>query len=111
MNDREKIIDALENGRVEFPSEQAEAALLRMDEKEPDFSLTGVQLETCWERRRARKRQYGFTVDWTTVSAGFGSISVFIDKDGQLRCDNEGMSKEFVKKVLCKLVDESKFLS
>lgn len=43
-------------------------------------------------------------VSWLVRDFGFGQI-YFYYKDGQLYCDNEMMSKEFIKKILCAMVD------
>jgi len=45
---------------------------------------------------------------WSKPGLGFGSIS-FYEMDGTLYCDNECMSKEFIKERLCKMVDNSTF--
>ena len=42
---------------------------------------------------------------WGLPGTGFGNI-VFYTKDGELRCDNECMSKKFIKERLCKMVDD-----
>lgn len=47
-----------------------------------------------------------FTVTWAMKDVGVGTFS-FWEKDGKVYCDNEGMSKEFIKKVLCEMVDQS----
>lgn len=62
-----------------------------------DFTITGVHLETPLE------------VTWQTVSAGFGGFYFWIDSAGKLRVDTEGMSKDFVKRALCALVDAAEF--
>ena len=46
-----------------------------------------------------------FTVTWIMRDVGFGSFS-FYTEDGKLYCENETMSKEFVKQVLCEMVDQ-----
>lgn len=48
----------------------------------------------------------GFTIYWTRQNIGFGQIS-FYEVDGKLKCDSEGMGQEFVKQILCDLVDHS----
>lgn len=49
-----------------------------------------------------------FTLNWSTDNIGFGQFR-FYEKDGELFCDNEMMSKEFVKRMLCQMVDECAF--
>lgn len=48
-----------------------------------------------------------FTVNWTLKGIGFGQF-YFYEKDGVLYCDNEMMSKESIKRVLCTMVDQCK---
>ncbi len=43
---------------------------------------------------------------WGIEGIGFGEIG-FHYKDGKLKCDNEGMSKEFIKTILCDFVDRA----
>lgn len=40
---------------------------------------------------------------------GFGEIRFYFDAEGTLCCDNECMSKETVKSILCSMVDNAKF--
>ncbi len=44
---------------------------------------------------------------WGKPGTGFGQLLFYI-KDGELLCDNECMSKEFIKERLCKMVDDCK---
>jgi hypothetical protein len=71
------------------------------------------------------ERFEGFRVSWGAEGIGFGTLDFYYDKeeekdseinefddrpkDRKLKCDNEYMSKEFVKAVLNKLVDETEF--
>ena len=41
---------------------------------------------------------------WSAKGVGFGSFYFFY-KDDELVCENEIMSKEFIKKMLCNMVD------
>jgi hypothetical protein len=45
-----------------------------------------------------------FGIDWSIKGVGFGQF-YFYEKDGVMYCDNEIMSKNFIKMVLCKMVD------
>lgn len=63
----------------------------------------------------------GFRVNWGAKGIGFGQLDFYYDKSEdeldeqgeiskrKLRCDNECMSKEFVKAVLNKLIEEAEF--
>lgn len=44
-------------------------------------------------------------IAWSTVSAGFGRLTLYINKEGKLKADTEGMGKEFCKAVFAKLID------
>lgn len=69
---------------------------------EPDFTVTHVELTECWFREYSS----GFLIKWGTKSAGFGEMTVTV-KDGIFRIQNEAMSKEFLKQVFAKLVDDA----
>jgi len=45
---------------------------------------------------------------WTKKGVGFGQLA-FYEEDGVLKCDNECMSKERVKEILCSMVDAAEF--
>jgi hypothetical protein len=63
---------------------------------DPDFTITKASLAPL----------SSFTACWESVSAGFGNIT-FYNKEGKFIMDTECMDKDFVKSVLCKLVDEA----
>jgi hypothetical protein len=46
-------------------------------------------------------------IQWSKPGAGFGNLVFYYNRDGELRCDNEGCSKEFIKDRLCKMVDDA----
>lgn len=43
--------------------------------------------------------------NWSAKGTGFGEF-YFYEKDGKLMCSNELKSKEFIKLMLCKMVDD-----
>ena len=45
-----------------------------------------------------------FGLNWSVKGTGFGQF-YFYEKDGKICCANENMSKEFIKKVLCTMID------
>ena len=45
---------------------------------------------------------------WAIEGTGFGTTT-FYYKNGKLRCDNEGMSKDNIKKILSSFVDMAEF--
>lgn len=46
--------------------------------------------------------------EWGIEKFGFGTTT-FYYKDGKLKCDNETLDKELIKKILCAFVDEAEF--
>ena len=46
---------------------------------------------------------------WGIDGFGFGTTT-FYYKDDKLMCDNETMSREMIKMILCKFIDEAKFI-
>lgn len=49
-----------------------------------------------------------FQVDWCTDGKTFGTFYFYM-KDGVLQCDSGTTNKEFVKQMICKMIDECKF--
>ncbi len=92
---RERLIEACEAGRVEFKNKEA---VERMDIRnpDPDFTVTEAKVGTFDKN--------WMVIEWGTVSAGFGELTLTI-RDGKLYMDTESMSRDFVKAVLAKLVD------
>jgi hypothetical protein len=62
------------------------------------------------------KKVYGFnptpsvyhpiTVHWSMKGTGFGEFTFYL-VDGKLHCQNEMMSRDFIKVMLCLLVDKA----
>lgn len=46
------------------------------------------------------------TFKWTSKGVGFGEFSIYRGTNSELRCANECMSKDFIKSMLCKMVDD-----
>ncbi len=46
---------------------------------------------------------------WGIEKFGFGTTTFYYDGD-KLMCDNEAMSKEMIKKILCAFVDKAEFI-
>lgn len=46
-----------------------------------------------------------FTIIWQEPNVGFGQLQFYMGDDGTLRCSNELMSKQFIKQMLCHMVD------
>jgi hypothetical protein len=45
-------------------------------------------------------------IKWAKCGFGFGEIALYVE-NGKIRCGNECMSKDFIKSVLCELVDKA----
>ena len=43
---------------------------------------------------------------WTAKGIGFGEFTIYHGDDGELRIDNEAMSREFIKRMFCQMIDE-----
>jgi len=52
-----------------------------------------------------------FKILWSVKKFGFGEFAFYEDEQGELYCDNEYMSKDFIKKCLTAFVDKCKLTS
>lgn len=68
----------------------------KITEDLPDDKLV-IQNVEFWGR--SERNGGGFAVAWIKKGVGFGELSVCRQKDGQLHCDAEGMSRSFVEEV------------
>ena len=50
------------------------------------------------------------TFQWGIDKVGYGTVSFENGDDGEVICENEGMSKETIKKLLCHMVDNAEFI-
>ena len=89
-----------------------------MSDKEPTANIQKFMdsmVDSCRPQGRPRTRDEiplgSCSVGWSAKGIGFGSFYFFEkkDDDGEIRlyCDNECMSREFIKKMLCVMVDEA----
>lgn len=53
----------------------------------------------------SKERDPHITLSWCKSGVGFGEFT-FYNKKGKIYCNNETMSKEFIKEMLCKMVDD-----
>jgi hypothetical protein len=114
QEERDKIVELIKAGRV-TSSEMGQRYWDRagsINTKDPDFTVVEVspkfwgEWEKTSEDGEVRGNQGGVEISWSTVSAGFGSLTLFVDKNGKLKADTEGMGKEFCKQVLLKLIEQ-----
>lgn len=115
----EAIRKACQAGRVSLADSKDAGAMKALDEvlagrRKPDSSLTKVKAASCWGRWRSPSpckdgsmvgNDGGFDIRWETRSCGWGRLTFYVKK-GRLFCDNQHMSRRFIKKVLCRLADE-----
>lgn len=106
----EKVKEAIEKGNIVM-SERGAQALSNMSFDNPDFTLTEVELECCWGPFNDKKtgeqvNKGGFSFNWSSKSAGCGRITFHIANDGTLHCYNQMSSKEFIKEVFAKWLDQ-----
>ena len=48
----------------------------------------------------------GVQMNWEAKDCGFGQFYFYHNDEGQLCCDSETMGKEFIKRMLCQMVDD-----
>lgn len=99
----EEFKKAAAEGNVELNCTEDEAREVMETFKtgrKPDFTVTRAEISGAWENERGT----GFEISWGTKSAGFGTITLVTDKDGNTHIDDECMSKEFVANVFIKLL-------
>lgn len=81
---------------------ERDEAIQRILDGTPDYCLP-----TPEEQQMILKGAEDYAAfQWGQPGMGFGNV-VFYTMDGQLRCDNECMSKDFIKERLCKMVDDA----
>jgi hypothetical protein len=111
--ERQKIIKALEAGNVKWsPAGERYWQRAGVISNKPDFTVVDAQVTAFWgpwektdEEGNVRGNNGGMEISCGTVSAGFGTLTITLTKDGKLKADTEGMGKKFCKEVLAKLID------
>lgn len=102
----EKIRELAAAGRVEWSDAGkryfARAGVIKGDGT-ADFSVVDVNAEFWGPSDHNRG---GVEIHWTTVSAGFGALTIFVDSGGKLKAQTEAMDKKFCMIVLAKLVEQ-----
>ena len=74
----------------------------------------GINYVTGWSN--TSNPRTGFVIGWSAEGIGFGELTIFAEPKGntnihefhdqnEWHCENEGMSRDFVKAVLAKLGD------
>jgi len=105
---KKRIKKAIQAERVEFTA-RVRDALSRMNLGDPnhvpDFTLRNVAVSFWGPNER---NGGGIGIDWTTESAGCGRCDIYV-QDGELRCMNEAMGREFVLGLFEYLLKETRF--
>lgn len=70
-----------------------------------DWEITDVDID---EAGPAHPNGLYFIIGWATKGHGFGELTFYKDKDGNIEVQTETLGKAFAKKVLCALVDKAK---
>ena len=114
--EREKIKKACQERRIVIdpPIQEAIDRMFNKPKGEPfDFTITQYKLK-CWgpwskiakDGKTQLGNQGGFGIDWQSKSAGTGRVDFVKDLEtGKIECDSECCNKQFVKDLLCKMID------
>lgn len=54
--------------------------------------------------------QGALLLQWSAKAIGFGETYISVEKDGIITINNEMMSKNFLKQMLCKMIDDAVLL-
>jgi hypothetical protein len=108
----EKVREAILKGNIVIDERVAES-LSRMALHNPDFTLVKVEIDCCWGPFNDKKtgepvNKGGFSFNWDSKSAGCGRVTFYITNEGELRCENQGMDKDFIKDVFAKFLEQVK---
>lgn len=103
--EREKLLEAAKKG---IKCSDLANKCFPISADKPDFTITDVELLESWTTKSSiNGGSCGLIIQWGTVSAGFGTVTLVI-KDKGIECDDENMGKDFVKEVFNKLIDKAK---
>ena len=64
-------------------------------------NISGLKLDSVF----ANTETTGFCIRWFVKGTGYGEFTFRYDPDSLWHIDNEYMGKEFIKSVLCAMVD------
>ena len=70
-----------------------------------DFTITRVNVEFWGKHER---NDGGVVLSWGTANAGFGECTFYL-QDGKMQCQNECMSKEFIKTLFDFMLENTEF--
>lgn len=69
------------------------------------YSVKVIEMLAC-ERISIEPIHGGLYLNWSAAGVGFGQLSLSVNEEGKYVFHNEGMGKNFIKSILCRLVDE-----
>jgi hypothetical protein len=81
-----------------------------MEDKYKDLHISGVGYKEVVSKLLdpTADRNFFLNIGWQSDGFGYGNLGLTFNKEGILEIDSECMSNDFIKAVLCKLVDEAK---
>jgi len=109
---RDKIVKAIEKGNVVFREGFLAPDLTLSKEEvnklinEPEFLELEMTNWGEWHKEEFGNKG-GINLQWSAKGIGCGHITMIIDNDGKLVLETECMSKNFVKKAFCALIDRA----
>lgn len=98
--DRQKILDCLRTGRVEFAGD-----IDLLNQPDGPVSISTVEAWNPWRSELDGKpigNDGGIEVSWSKPGCGFGVVS-FSLKNGQWSCDDEFMGRDFINQIIAML--------
>lgn len=101
--ERQKIVSLLKQGKIKLHPTAQDAFARGISRDNHDWTVVSAEVDSFWGPYESNNG--GMDIAWATKSAGFGRLVMTISKDGRFVAETEGMSKEFCKEVLAKLVD------
>lgn len=87
-----------ETGDLEEVNRRVQKSLLK------EALIEGVEIRSSGANSHGNPY---FCVSWTVKGIGWGEIGFYQDPDGVIHLDDETMGKDFAKRVLCQLIDNS----
>ena len=104
-HDLDEVRRLAREGKVDLANPEAAERMMaaRRAGTPRDKTVTEVGIRAVWENDGGK----GFIVTWGTVSAGFGELTLHVDKEGKVSLDTETMGREFAQAVFQKLLADA----
>ena len=81
-----------------------------MKKKKGNFEQKDIKYVQTSDGEYPKEKTENIMFTWGIDGIGFGTTT-FYYKDGVLKCDNEAMGKNSIKKILCEFIDRAEFIS